>query len=94
MIVEIPTSSIGAVGLKDSEAYKRYKSDNKIKIVNAYCCEDAITAFLFVSEGGERKLINVELDVDFILNLKKSLNHGVIDKEVNDLYRKLTEKTE
>lgn len=90
-ILEMPVDSIGAIGVMGSDSYNRYKSDNKIKILNAYCNDANPIAYFYVSQNGERKLINVEIDAEFIVALKKSLNHGVISKEINDLYKKLTE---
>ncbi len=93
-ILEISIDSIGTIGLMDSESYNRYKSDKKIKVLNAYCSDSNPIAYFYVSQNGERKLVNVEIDVEFIVALKKSLNHGVISKEINDLYRKLTENAQ
>jgi hypothetical protein len=93
-ILEIPIDSIGAIGIMGSDSYNRYKSDNKIKILNAYCNDSAAVVYFYVSQNSERKLINVEIDAEFIIALKKSLNHGVISKEINDLYKKLTENSQ
>ena len=88
--LEIPLDSISAVGLVDSENYLRYKSDKKIKKVNAYCNEVDL-AYFYISRDGDRKLILLELDANFALNLKKALHPAIIDKSVNDYYKRATE---
>ncbi len=85
--LELPLDSIAMIGLVESESYNRYKADKRVKTINAYCNDNSALGYFYVTRDGDKKLLLLELDKNFIINLKKCLNSTIFDKSVNDFIK-------
>jgi hypothetical protein len=90
-LIEIPTSSIASIGFTESETFDRYDADKDTKRVIAFCNEYDVL-YIFTNRDGEKKLILVESDPDFAINLKRALHPTVIDNSFKEYLLKIQKK--
>ncbi len=90
LLIEIPISSISSIGAVNSPSYERYLSDKTVKKVNAYCNGNNELIYAFLPHDGERKLVIMESDAEYLSNLRKALSISVFDESI----RKPTKATE
>ena len=72
-MLETPLSAISSIGLVESEAYDKFDIDKTIKKIHAFCNDDALLGYIMLSDDGEKKLVTIELDNEFIVNLKNDI---------------------
>lgn len=87
-MLETPLSAISSIGLVESEAYDKFDVDKTIKKIHAFCNDDALLGFIMLSDDGEKKLVTIELDNEFIVNLKKTVSLSVFDNSIKLLKNK------
>ena len=72
----------------ESEAYDKFDIDKTIKKIHAFCNDDALLGYIMLSDDGEKKLVTIELDNEFIVNLKKTVSLSVFDNSIKLLKNK------
>lgn len=87
-MLETPLSAISSIGLVESEAYDKFDIDKTIKKIHAFCNDDALLGYIMLSDDGEKKLVTIELDNEFIVNLKKTVSLSVFDNSIKLLKNK------
>ena len=78
-VLETPLTSISSIGLVESETYDKF---------DAFCNDDALLGYFMLSDGGEKKLVTLELDNEFISNLKKAVSLSTFDNSIKLLKNK------
>lgn len=80
-LVEFPLSAIASIGLVESENYDRYYADRSVKKIFAACNDDEDLGYFYFSDG-ERKLLVLEFDAEFLAALKRSVLISVFDDSI------------
>ncbi len=91
-LIEIPMASLAVVGLVESESFDRYTADKSVKQVNAFCEENDLLYF-YLNDGGEKKLIIIESDEKFLLELRKALPISALDDSLKNHIFQLQKKS-
>ena len=91
-LLELTMASFAVVGLVESESFDRYSADKQVKQINAFCEENNLIYF-YVNDGGEKKLIIIETDEKFLLELKKALPISVLDDSLKTHLFQLQKKS-
>lgn len=87
-MLETPLSAISSIGLVESETYDKLYADKSIKKVHAFCNDDALLGYFMLSDEGEKKLVTMEFDNEFIANLKKAVSLSTFDNSIKLLKTK------
>ena len=87
-ILEVPLSAVSSIGLVESESYDKFAADKTIKNVHAFCNDEALLGYFMLSHDGEKKLVTLELDNEFIANLKKAVSLSTFDSSLKLLKTK------
>lgn len=82
LLVETPISSVSSIGKINSDAYNRFIGDKDVKLVKAYCNKDSNIIYAYLPHNGERKLVLMEADDDFLTTLRKSVSLSVLDDSI------------
>ena len=90
-LIETPTSAIASIGFVDGETFDRYDSDKDVKRIPAFC-NDYDVMYILLNRDGEKKLIFVESDPEFVMNLKRALHPTVLDDSFKAYALKLQKK--
>lgn len=85
--LEIPISAVSNVGLIESDNFDRYNMDKTVKKVNAFCNDDSDLGYFFCSADGEKKLLILEFDLEFLTNLRKATQPMIFDDTVKAYMR-------
>ena len=91
-MIELSMSSFAVVGLVESDSFDRYSGDKSTKQVNAFCEENDLI-YLYVNDSGEKKLIVIESDDKFLLELRKALPVSTLDDSLKNYLFQLQKKS-
>lgn len=91
---EFSVSAISELGILESENFERYNADKTIKKLNAFCNEDSLLGYVYFTVDGEKKLLILELDEEFLLALRKALPMSVLDGSVKKILHEAAKKND
>lgn len=86
--LEIPISAISGVGLIESANFDRFDIDKSVKKLNAFCNDDAVLGYFYYTIESDKKLLVLEFDSEFLMNLKKALPISAFDDSVKNVLLK------
>lgn len=92
--LEASMSAISEVGTLESENFERYNIDKSIKKMNAFCNDDSLLGYIYFSLDGEKKLLILELDDEFLFALRKALPMSVLDNSVKKIILEAAKKND
>lgn len=92
LLIEVPVSSISSIGRVDSDGYARLAADKTVKQVKAYCNDGEDMIYAFLPHDGERKLVLMEADSEYIANLRKAVSLSILDESLRKIVK--TERAE
>lgn len=92
--LEASMSAISEVGTLESENFERYNIDKSIKKMNAFCNDDSLLGYIYFSLDGEKKLLILELDDEFLFALRKALPMSVLDGSLKKIILEATKKND
>ena len=81
-ILEVPLSAISSIGLVESATYDKFDADKTIKRLHAFCNDNALLGYFMLSQDGEKKIVILELDDEFITNLKRAFSLSLFDDSI------------
>ncbi len=87
-MLETPISAISSIGLVESETYDKFYADKYVKKIHAFCNDDTLLGYFMLSDDGEKKLVTMEFDNEFVANLKKAVSLSVFDNSIKLLKTK------
>ena len=87
-------SAISEIGTLESENFERYNIDKSIKKMNAFCNDDSLLGYIYFSLDGEKKLLILELDDEFLFALRKALPMSVLDNSVKKIILEAAKKND
>ncbi len=91
---EFSVSAISELGILESENFERYNADKTIKKLNAFCNDDSLLGYVYFTVDGEKKLLILELDEEFLLALRKALPMSVLDGSVKKILHEAAKKND
>lgn len=91
---EFSVSAISELGILESENFERYNADKTIKKLNAFCNEDSLLGYVYFTVDGEKKLLILELDEEFLLALRKALPMSVLDGSAKKILHEAAKKND
>lgn len=91
---EFSVSAISELGILESENFERYNADKTIKKLNAFCNDDSLLGYVYFTVDGEKKLLILELDEEFLLALRKALPMSVLDGSVKKILHEAVKKND
>lgn len=92
--LEASMSAISEVGTLESENFERYNIDKSIKKMNAFCNDDSLLGYIYFSLDGEKKLLILELDDEFLFALRKALPMSILDNSVKKIILEAAKKND
>ncbi len=92
--LEASMSAISEIGTLESENFERYNIDKSIKKMNAFCNDDSLLGYIYFSLDGEKKLLILELDDEFLFALRKALPMSVLDNSVKKIILEAAKKND
>ncbi len=85
-VVEFPIDTISSIGTIASEAYDKFMADRNVKKITAYCSDENL-CYIYSTYDGEKRMILVEMDADFLFSLKKTLNMSIFDDSIKPILK-------
>ena len=62
--------------------------------MNAFCNDDSLLGYIYFSLDGEKKLLILELDDEFLFALRKALPMSVLDGSLKKIILEATKKND